>query len=140
VFAACSPSATTPCATATGTGCACDQESDGKPGISLIARNVPAVDLDQIFVTLRTVFALHGKVHTTDLVKGRIDASLDTGILECQLLDGSPCTVMNLRLVQALHPVITPQLANPSTFRAVRVPDTLTCADVIATEGMLFPR
>jgi len=139
-FTACSPSPTTPCGTATGLGCACDQESDGEPGATLIARNVPAIDLDQVYVALRTTFSLHGKVHTTDLVKGRIDGSLDTGILDCRLLDGSPCSVMNVRLVKQLNPVITQLADNPSTFRAVRVTPATTCAEIIANEGMLFPR
>jgi hypothetical protein len=139
-FPVCSPSATTACSVATGIDCACDQESDDQPGATLIARNVPAIDLDQVYVSLRTTFSLHGKVHTSDLVKGRIDASLETGILDCRLIDGSPCTIENFRLVKALNPVITPQLGNPSTFRAVRIPDAMTCAEIIANEGMLFPR
>ena len=137
VFPACDPA---PCSTATGTACACDQEGDGKPGATLVAHNVPAVELDEVYVALRTTFALHGRVHTSDLVKGRIDATLETAVLHCGLLDGSPCTEQNVRLVKTLNPVVTPQADNPSTFRAVRVAPDTTCADIIANEGTLFPR
>ncbi|MEO8705300.1 MAG: hypothetical protein ABI867_34980 [Kofleriaceae bacterium] len=140
IFPACTPSAVTACTTATGIGCACDQESDGEPGATLVARNVPAIDLDRVFVTLRTTFSLHGKVHTADLVKGRIDATLETGVLQCRLIDGTPCSAQNVRLVKTLNPIVTPQAGNPSTFRAVRIPAGTTCAEVIATEGVLFPR
>jgi hypothetical protein len=139
-FPACMPPATTPCTTATGTGCACDQESDAMPGATLIARNVPAIEVDQLYVALRTTFTLHGSVWSTDLVKGKIDVALDTGVLACKLLDGTMCGPNNLRTLRTLNPVITQQPAQPSTFRAVRVAAGTSCAEIIANQGTLFPR
>jgi hypothetical protein len=139
-FVACEPAFTEPCSTATGVNCACDQEGDGNPGVTILGRNVPAIDLDQLYVALRTSFSLHGRVHTSDLVKGRIEATLETGILHCQLIDGTPCSTQNVRLMKTLNPVITLQPQNPSTFRTVRVAADTTCADVLANEGVLFPR
>lgn len=139
-FPACAPSADSACSAATGTACACDQESDGKPGATLIARNVPAIDLDQVYVALRTTFALHGQVWSGDLVKGTIDATLDTGVLACKLADGTMCGATDLRVVRTLNPVVTQQPALPSTFRAVRVAAGTTCADVLANKATLFPR
>ncbi len=139
-FPACSPTATTACATATGTSCACDQEADGQPGATLIARNVPAIDLDEVYVTLRTTFSLHGKVWSGDLVKGKVDATLDTGVLACKLLDGTMCGPNNLRTVRTLNPVVTQQPSTPSTFRAVRVAAGMTCADIVANQSKIFPR
>ena len=69
-------------------GCACDQEGDNRPGATLIAHNVPAIALDQVYVTLRTTFSLNGQVWSADLIKGEIDAALDQGILACQLTGG----------------------------------------------------
>lgn len=139
-FPACMPAATTACTSATGTGCACDQESDGQPGATLIARNVPAIELDEVYVTLRTTFSLHGKVWSADLVKGKVEATLDTGVLACKLLDGTMCGPNNLRTVRTLNPVVTPQPTNPSTFRAVRVAAGMTCADIVANQSKIFPR
>ena len=139
-FPACQPTAATACAAATGTNCACDQEADGAPGATLIAHNVPAIELDQVYVTLRTTFSLHGQVHSSDSVKGLIDAALATGILQCKRLDGSMCPVEDVRLVKTLNPIVTQQERNPSTFRAVRVAPGTTCADIIANVGTLFPR
>ena len=125
---------------ATGTNCACDQEGDGQPGATLIARNVPAIDLDQVYVSLRTTFSLHGKVWSSDFVKGKIDATLDTGVLACKLLDGTMCGPNNLRTVRTLNPIVTQQPLTPSTFRSVRVMTGMTCAAIIANQSKLFPR
>jgi hypothetical protein len=139
-FTACMPSATTACSSATGTACACDQESDSHPGATLIARNVPAIELDEVYVTLRTTFSLHGKVWSTDLVKGKVDATLDTGVLACKLLDGTACGPNNLRTVRTLNPIVTQQPSTPSTFRAVRIATGMTCAEIVANQSKLFPR
>jgi len=61
-------------------GGACDQESDGKPGATLLAYNVPAVNLDMIYATLRTEFSLDGQVFSSDKVQGQIDATIEQGI------------------------------------------------------------
>ncbi|MGE0867171.1 MAG: hypothetical protein AB7P03_01320 [Kofleriaceae bacterium] len=140
MYAACSPSAATACAKATGSSCACDQEGDTKPGVTVIAHNVPALDLDEVYVTLRTTFSLTGQVWSTDSIKGTIDASLETGVVGCTLEGEVACTVQNLRLVRALNPVITQQMANPSRFRTARVDPASTCADIIANQAVLFPR
>lgn len=139
-FAACGASPATTCAMATDAGCACDQEADGEPGATFLARNVPGLELDQIYVTLRTTFSLHGRVFSTDSVKGQIDATLGNGVLHCRLANGTPCTPSETRLVQSLNPTVTQQANNPSTFRSVRIPAGMTCAEIIANEGTLFPR
>jgi len=140
VFVSCMPSPDTPCATATGTNCACDQEADGKPGSTVIAHNVPGLDLDEVYVTLRTTVSLHGAVWTSDLMRGVVDAQLDTGVLACRLLDGTPCSKVNVNTVKTLNPVVTQQPDNPSTFVTVRIPTTMTCADIVAEGPRLFPR
>jgi len=121
------------------TNCVCDQEDDSNPGATLVTHNVPGIMLDKVFATLRTTFSLSGQVFTTDLVRGTIDATLDTGVLACELLGNMPCSADNVTLVKALNPKVTQQPATPSTFTAVRVSGGTTCADVIANKGTLFP-
>jgi len=128
------------CSIAIGTNCACDQEADGYPGATLLAMNVPVVALDQIYVALRTRFALSGEVFSSDLVVGTIDSSLEQGILGCRMTDGRPCTADEMNTVKVLNPMITQQEGNPSTFRSVRVPDGTSCADIISMRDSLFPR
>lgn len=139
-FRFCPPSIDTPCNLAIGANCACDQEADGKAGATVRASNVPAVDLDEVYVALRTRFALTGQVFSSDLLLGDIDASLEQGILGCHLATGSGCTAGQIGAVKNLNPVVTQQPGNPSSFRAVRVAAGTTCADVIAQRDTLFPR
>ncbi len=135
-FTKCTPE---PCAQAVSTNCACDQEGDGNPGVSLAAQNVPLVPLTQIYVDVRTTFSLTGQVFSSDSVKGEIDDTLEVGILGCSKSTG-PCTNGDVTLVQTLNPTITQSTIEPSTFRAVRVGGTLTCAQLRAMRDTLFPR
>lgn len=139
-FRFCPPSADTACSLAIGASCACDQEADRKAGATLRASNVPAVDLDEVYVTLRTKFSLTGQVFASDLILGDIDASLEQGILGCHLASGGPCTAGQVGAVKNLNPVVTQQPGNPSTFRAVSVPAGTTCAEITAQRDTLFPR
>jgi hypothetical protein len=139
-FSFCAPSADTTCSLAIGTNCACDQESDAKPGATLLASNVPAVELDEVYVSLRTKFSLSGEVFSSDKVLGEIDAVLEQGILGCHKASGDMCSAAEVRTVKVLNPVITQQEGNPSLFRAARVDEGATCADIIAARDELFPR
>lgn len=139
-FTACLPDAIAKCANATGQNCACDQEGDGYPGSTIIAHNVPAVDISDVFMSVRTTFSLHGHVFSTDSIEGTIDATLEQGVLACRLQDGNLCGNQDMKAVRNLSPALTQQPDNPSTFRAVRVPPATTCADVIANESIFFPR
>jgi|GEM_PF-2628371 len=138
VFRACTPTGS--CDIVIGSNCACDQERDGKPGATLKAYNVPAVDLDEVYVTLRTAFTLSGEVFSSDLLLGEIDAQIQQGILGCHLASGAVCTASQVGAVKNLNPVITQQPGTPSTFRAVRIPPGTTCAEIIAQRDTLFPR
>ena len=139
-FRFCPPSIDTSCGLAIGANCACDQEADRKAGATVRASNVPAVDLDEVYVALRTRFSLSGQVFSSDLILGEIAASLEQGILGCHLAGGSACTPQQIGAVKNLNPVVTQQPGNPSTFRAVRVAPGATCADIIAQRDTLFPR
>ncbi len=138
-FPSCAPTPDTKCDLAIGVNCACDQEADGNPGATLLAFNVPVVDLDEVYVTLRTQFSLSGVVLDSDTIVGVIDAALEQSILGCHLAAGDDCSSAQIGSVQQLNPVITQQPANPSTFRAVRIPDTMTCGELIAMKNELFP-
>jgi hypothetical protein len=139
-FRFCPPSADTPCSLAIGSSCACDQESDTRPGATLLAYNVPAVNLDQIYATLRTEFSLDGQVFSSDKVEGEIDATIEQGILGCHKTDGNLCDASEVGAVKNLNPKITQQPGNPSRFRAARVPVGTTCAQIVQMKDQLFPR
>jgi len=138
-FPSCAPTPDTECELAIGVNCACDQESDGKPGATLRAANVPVVDLDEVYVTLRTQFSLDGIVIDSDNIVGLVDATLEQSILGCHAAAGSQCSPDQIGSVQQLNPEITQQGGNPSSFRAVRIADTMTCAELVANKNELFP-
>lgn len=139
-FRFCPPSADTTCDLAIGSNCACDQEGDGKAGTTLLAYNVPAVNLDEVYVALRTSFSLDGEVFSSDLVNGEIDATIELGILGCHIAGGDSCSAGQIGAVKNLNPVITQQPGNPSLFRAVRVPPGTTCTQIVEMRDELFPR
>jgi len=139
-FAYCAPTADTTCPLAIGVNCACDQEGDALPGATLGISGVPLVELDEVYATMRTQFALRGQVFDSERILGEIDATIEQGILGCHLANGDQCTADQIGTVKTLNPTITQQPGNPSTFRAVRVDSTLGCAEVITQQDELFPR
>lgn len=139
-FAFCAPSADTSCELAIGVNCACDQEGDAKGGATLNISGVPLVDLDEVYATMRTQFSLNGEVHSSDLILGEINATIEQGILGCHLTAGSNCNPDQVGTIKTLNPQIAQQPANPSRFRAVRVATSLACDEIIAQKDDLFPR
>jgi len=140
VFPYCAPTADTSCELAIGVNCACDQEGDGQAGATVLASNVPAVSLDQVYATMRTRFSLTGEVHSSDLIIGEVAATMELGILGCHLENGNMCNPDQVGAVKNLNPDITQQPGNPSLFRAVRVEPDTTCAYILENRDELFPR
>ncbi len=129
-----------PCSLAIGANCVCDQETDMLPGATLLAMNTPAVNLDKVYVDLRTSFTLAGQVFSSDLIEGTVDATLQQGILGCHKADNTECNSAEVGAIKNINPTITQNPTMPSTFRAVRVGDTLTCQQLIDMKDQLFPR
>lgn len=139
-FPYCAPTADTSCELAIGVNCACDQEGDGKAGATVLASNVPAVSLDEVYATMRTRFSLTGEVHSSDLIIGDVDATMALGILGCHLENGNMCNADQVGAVKNLNPEITQQPGNPSLFRSVRVEPGTTCEYILEHRDDLFPR
>ncbi len=137
-FTQCLPAGAS-CAAGITNQCVCDQELDGKPGATLLAMNVPAISIEEVYVNLRTTFTLAGQVFSSDEIEGEISASLEQGILDCQKASGDPCSSAEVGAVKNLNPDITPT-DEPSIFRAKRVEDASDCAALIAIRDELFPR
>lgn len=127
------------CDLAIGSNCVCDQEDDGKPGATLLAMNTPAVDLAEVYVDLRTTFSLSGQVFSSDDIRGEVTATLEQGILDCLKSNGNDCSNAEVNAIKNINPDITQLENEPSTFRAVRVDAGLSCAQLIAMKGTLFP-
>lgn len=128
------------CLLAIGSQCACDQEDDGKPGATLLAMNLPALAIEEVYVDLRTTFSLDGEVWSSDRIRGTVTATLEQGVLGCAKANGVACTTSELRAVRNLNPEIGQDPTEPSTFAAERVAPDLTCDDLIVRRNEIFPR
>lgn len=128
------------------TGCVCDQEGDGDPGATLGAKNLPATGVDKVFVNLRASVTLGGQIFpdkmrigvTGQAINGEVSAlTLEQKILGCK--QGTvACDAITTGAVGALNPGIKQSVNDKSTFAAVAVADSYTCADVKAQEAGLF--
>jgi hypothetical protein len=141
------------CSAATDFACICDQEGDSKPGATVDAMNLPALDtVDQVYLALRTVVSLDGMVfppssgqpNPGQRIKGKVSGlQLDqspVGCHETPMGGGAPqdCDATTVGSVAALNPQVTQSPNTPSTFVAMPVPAGYACSDLIANAGTLF--
>ena len=111
-----------------------DDDHDGHPGVTLLAKTLVCEKQEQIFATVRTGATLHGEVKSSDLISGTADPVLDQKVLGTT----SPC------LAAAATLVITPEPG--STFLAKRTSVALdldkngniTCGEIVAAAPTLF--
>lgn len=131
-----------------GADCVCDQDSDGKPGATVQAMNVPGLaDLDAVYLDLRTSVTLTGQVfpqataqtNPGPRIKGTVSAlKLDTQVLGCHHMGGADCSDSETNTAAALNPAVTQSVNGPSTFIAVPLSSTDTCDSLVANEASLF--
>ncbi len=136
------------CASASATGCVCDQESDSKPGATLNAMNVPGLDdLDLLYVDLRTSVTLQGQIFPAasgqtnpgPQIVGTISGlALDTSVLGCHRTSTGECNASDTGAAAALNPAISQSTNGPSTFTAVPLSASDTCDTLVANEAALF--
>jgi hypothetical protein len=147
----CGGSAATACASTanptgpTDKGCVCDQEADGKPGATMLAKNAPGfMDIDQIYVDLRTSVTLSGQVFSGQRIKGKVQGlKLDQNVVGCHRTAAPgvrDCDVnTEVGVVAGFNPAVTQSVNSSSTFVAVPVAAGTTCDQIKAMEATLFP-
>ena len=158
--ALCGGSATTACASTANpvgpsdTGCVCDQDGDARLGATVLAKNAPGYeDIDELYVDLRTSVTLSGQVfppapgqaHPGPRIKGTVKGlRLDQNVLGCHRALAAPeqprdCNDSETNTVASFNPAVTQSVNGDSTFVAVPIGASDTCADVNANEAALFP-
>lgn len=127
------------------TGCVCDQDADGKLGATLDAMNAPGFDdIDKIYVDLRTSVTLKGQVFPGNQLRGKVaNLALDQNVLGCHrnLTGGAQprdCDDTETMTVAGFNPAVTQSANGDSTFVAVPLQTSDTCASLIANEATLF--
>lgn len=140
-----SDATTQTCPSELATGCMFDQDKDGKPAVTFIAHNFPALAVDEIYATLRSWVSFDGLVARPDLLLGTAFFGLEISVVGCRLepLGGGDlrdCSPEEQDVIARITPSITQNLDLDSTFLAVRVPPETGCAEVIAQADRLFGR
>jgi hypothetical protein len=146
--ALCGHAAATLCDANVENGCICDQEGDGKAGATVGASGVPVLDdVDRVYLALRTVIALTGRVFPASAtqstpgqrLKGTVDGlTLEQSPVGCHHMTGIDCTDQETNSVAQLNPKVTQSKTNPSTFVAMPVPADETCAQLAIQAASLF--
>jgi hypothetical protein len=128
------------CTQTASTGCICDQEGDGYPGVSLLVQNPPVFnDLDLVYATLRVVVHLTGKVYSSDLYMGEVGNAMEQYVLGCHRASGN-CSPSATDVMRNANPTITQDPNAPSTFVAKRIDPSWDCARILAERPNLFPK
>ncbi len=126
-------------------GCMYDVDMDGYHGATLVAHNIPGLDVDLVFAVMRSWIELDGMVATSDMLLGTARFDLLVAPFGCRLTpmgggDQRDCTADELSIVAKINPDITQTPGQDSTFVAVRVPQGTDCAYIIDHELEVFGR
>lgn len=125
--------------------CHFDLELDGEAGATMTAEHMPGLDVDALYVVLRTQVSLAGTIVTSSMMVGEVGFLMDMQILGCRVSastegPSAECNHAQKQLISALRPRIY-QLARPSSvFAAIRVPGGFTCEDLLQDSDRLFGR
>lgn len=131
-----------------------DQDFDGNPGVTVVAAtgpgyNFPPVSIfppaggsdlprtNFLHIVTRTVATIHGSPVSCDELRGHVEIqqidgkpAIDSRVIGCSKLDGSPCTADEAAFVDTNRPQFYPSA--PGEIVSVRLPDDASCADVRA--------
>jgi hypothetical protein len=136
----CDGNSSIPCTETMATGCICDQENDGWPGVSLLMQNAPLLeDIDFVYATLRVVVHLTGKVYSSDLYQGQVDHTLEQYILGCHRASGN-CSPSATDVIRNVNPTIKQDPATTSVFVSKRIDPSWDCERILAERANLFPK
>lgn len=127
------------------TNCLFDQDLDGKPAVTFLARNFPALPVDEIYATLRSWVRMDGMAATPDMFLGTATFGMEISVVGCRIepLGGGErrtCNADETDVIAQITPTITQNPNMDSTFLAVRVSSDTDCLEVIEKSDWLFGR
>jgi hypothetical protein len=126
-------------------GCIFDLDADGFPATTLEAENVPGLDVDLVFASMRSWVSMAGMVASSDLILGTANFDLTVMPFGCRLIplgggEQRECNAEEVNIVAKINPDITQTPGQDSTFMAVRVRSDMTCEELIEDELEIFGR
>lgn len=125
---------------------ACDQENDSRCGATIFSdTSAIGIYVDELYVTMRTSFALAGHVLSADRVEGEVETQtgaylLEQSVLDCITPEGQLCSEKTgyLSSIRAISPLITQDPKVASTFVGVRIDSAVDCAALLTMQDQLF--
>jgi len=125
--------------------CMFDLDEDGLPGTTLEAENIPGLDVELVYGTMRSWISMDGIVANSDLILGVAHWNLEVVMAGCHLYpigggDLRECTPSEVSIVSQINPDLTATPGQDSTFQAVRIREDMGCTELIDTELDIFGR
>ncbi len=125
--------------------CMFDLDEDGLPGTTLEAENIPGLDVELVYGTMRSWISMEGIVANSDLILGVAHWNLEVAMAGCQLypIGGGAlreCTPDEVGIVSQINPDLTETPGQESTFLAKRIRDDMDCFELIERELEIFGR
>ncbi len=125
--------------------CMFDLDQDGLPGTTLEAENIPGLDVELVYGTMRSWISMDGIVANSDLILGVAHWSLEVVMAGCHLHpigggDLRECTESEVSIVSQINPDLTATPGQDSTFQAVRIREDMDCMELIDRELDIFGR
>ncbi len=125
--------------------CMFDLDEDGLPGTTLEAENIPGLDVELVYGTMRSWISMEGIVANSDLILGVAHWSLEVAMAGCQLypIGGGAireCNPDEVDIVSQINPDLTETPGQESTFLAKRIREDMDCFELIDRELEIFGR
>lgn len=125
--------------------CMFDLDEDGLPGTTLEAENIPGLDVELVYGTMRSWISMKGIVASSDLILGVANWNLEVAMAGCHMypIGGGAlreCTEDEVGIVSQINPDLTATPGQESTFQAVRIREDMDCFELIDRELEIFGR
>ncbi len=118
-------------------GASTDDDNDGNPGVTLVADAVTCQNAEALYVALRVLGQLSGKVQSLDVISGYAQITLNESVLGYS----DPCLSVAAQIQIQVEP--------DSPFRAVRVDKNpaydidqngnVSCPEIVLSANQIFP-
>ncbi len=125
--------------------CIYDMDADGRPGVTLLAQNLPGIDVKEAYMVIRSWTGTDAIVAHDDLILGQANWGLEQLVVGCSLIPMGQtqmrvCNNDERDVARNVNPELSQVKDKPGDYMGVRVTADYDCARVIAEEGTLFGR
>lgn len=125
--------------------CLWDMDSDGEIAVTLEAKNLPGIDVKEVYMAMRSWTSAEGIVANDDLILGEANWGLEQYAVGCRLIpvgatEERYCNDGEKDVVDNVNPKLGPIEGVPNGYMAVRVPSDMSCEELLSQADDLFGR